>query len=552
MATVHYLASAFSDSVNEIDNNLRSLKNEAEIATRAMDLQRKIKELEQKEIQMLKALGIEGNDLNQMLNEANRRIQEYNNITQFTFSGQELYNKFVAPYQDKTIAEAKELNEAFRKLVLQELKNENSVLPERIAKMKGGEIYETVMKILNRENASNKNMVYSVKGMKGITKENLANLDINLFTSEQKNRAIKIAKNFQKKLKNNNVIEPEVDVKTSNSSIDTFVNWRSVTGGRTGKEVKGKDDVIIKAQQKLLDGILSILPTNGNYQTRFKNAYNQVIGKHSTAIFVGGNANEITGLLGEIQAMIYLDVIINGNRSNMSNIDWIGGITEDGSKPRADLLLQTLGKNYGIQVKNTTAVTDTRTYHFTTLNAANFLDRLAQFGLSTTTKEYLENMYAAYVFNVGVAKQNGVWVKVSNEQVKDKDNEFVPARIKLDKLPEIADELFEAFAAELMYMSTSEFVDANMDSANVLYMLGSAGIKVASQILAEKDQQVMDAKNNSIKRFNIDVDFSKSSAYTIADAYNANKSALKTNRSAHSVDYTLSQIKLTSSYTFSF
>lgn len=552
MARVQYLASAFSDSVDEMSNNLSSIANKADVAARASQLQKKIKELEQKEIKMLKALGIEGSDLNQMLTEANRRIQEYNNITQFTFSGQELYNKFVAPYQDKTVADAKELNEAFRKLVLQELKSGKSALPERIAKMKGGEIYETVMRILNRENTSNKNMVYSAKGLKEITKENLANLDINLFTLEQKNRAIKIAKDFQKKQKNNNIVEPEVNIKVSNSSIDTYVDWKSATGGRTGKEVKGKDDVIAKAQKRLLDGILSIIPADGKYRIRFKNAYNQVIGKHSTAIFVGGNANEITGLLGEIQAMIYLDVIMNGDRSNMSNINWVGGTIDGGTKPHADLLLETLGKNYGIQVKNTTAITDTRTYHFTTLNAANFLDRLAQFGLSTTTKEYLENMYAAYVFNVGVANQEGVWVQVPYDQVKDENNEFVPARLKLDELPKVADQLFEAFAAELMYMSTSEFVGANMDSANVLYMLGSAGIQVASQLLAEKDQQVMDAKNNTIKRFNVDVDFSKSSAYTIADAYNANKSALKTNQSEHSFDYALSQIKLTSSYVFSF
>lgn len=553
MAIVHYHIDPFVESVNNISNNLDAISNKASTEKEAIKLQQKIQLLEQKEIELLSKLGIQGNNLEEMLKEANRRIQKYNSITQFTLSGQELYNKFVGPYQSKELAEAQKLNEAFRKLVEQELKNGKSELPKKVAEQKGGEIYEAIMRVLNKENTGNKGIFYSMKGIKGLT--NINQIDLVGFTREQRIRAKEILLKNSNSKNNKTKTPKKIEVIGGKDYITTNITWFEATEGKTGKEAEKKDNknnnFIQKAQQRLLSGILSLISADGDYKMRFINAYNQVISKHSTAIFVGQNANEITGLLGEIQAMIYLDVIINGDISNMSKIEWIGGTLGDAkTKPHADILLTNLGKNYGIQVKNTTSTKDTKTYHFTTLNATNFLERLELYGLSPTTKEYLENMYAAYGFNVGVANQNGTWVKVDPSEVEN--SKFAPARMELEQMPEIAEEIFSAFAAELMYMSTNEFIDANADSANVLYMLGSSGIQVASKILAEKDKEVKDAKNGIIKRFNVTADFTKNSSYTIAEAYNGNKSAFKSNQSEHSVDYTLSQIKLTSSYVFSF
>ena len=549
MAIVHYKLNSFIDFVDTTETNLLAAKMEASPESTASKLQQKIKLLEQKEITILQKLGIPGSNLEQMLAEANRRIQDYNNIVQFTLSGQDLYNKFVGPYQNKELAEVQKLNQAFQKLVEQELKNGTSELPKKVAEQHGGEIYEAVMRILNKGNTSNKGIFYSVKGLKGLTKT--SQIDLVGFTAEQRRRAKEVLQQFSP----NEKTEPDVVVSGGKNYITTDIkNWYESTGGNTGKEAEKKDKknggFIAEAQQKLLQGILSLIPADGKYKERFRNAYNLVINQHSTAIFVGNNPHEITGLLGEIQAMIYLDVIMNGDMSNMSKIQWVGGTLGDsGAKPHADILLKGLGQNYGIQVKNTTSTKDTKVYNFTTLNAANFLERVSKYGLSPTTAEYLEEMYAAYVFNIGVVNKDGIWVRSSGSDV---NQDFITARLKLESLPMIADELFEAFAAELMYMSTNEFIDANTDSANVLYVLGSSGIQVASRLLAEKDEEVMDAKNGVVKRFNIDVDYSKTGSYTIAEAYNSDKSIFNSNKSQGSLDYALSQIKLTSSYLFSF
>ena len=540
MAMVHYYLSPFCKYVSKAMTDIDEYRNSALSDDRGYEtLRKKIDELEKKEHLMLDALNIPGGELSERLKIANKRITDYNNMVGFTLSGQELFNKFILPYQTKGEINFKQLNENFRKAVIEEIQKDTKLL-ERIAELKGYELYPIIMKLFN--NDSNRGgdfryMVSSGKGIKSIS--SLKELDIRNLTPAQQRRAEKIAEDFMKRDPKLN-LAPKVKIDITSSSIDQSVDWYGHTRGRKGTDVANKKGEIIRpslknAPQRLLNDILKILPSENLYRERFISAYNHVISKRESAIFVGQNAKDITGLLGEIQSMIYLDVLLNGaNHTNMNNIFWYGGMidTNSNNKPHADILLTNImnNKGFGVQSKNTTLTNGLHSVNFTSLNAANFLNSLEKYGISSNTKIYLENAFAAYNFNIGTIRdKSGKYIETDPGNVPNAEDgsNFKQARERLDNLPDIALEIFELFAAELMYMSTTDFLNSNPDSANVLYIIGSSGIQLASRILAEKDEIIKKTEEGQeIKRFNIDIDFNKKGPYTIVDAYNNNKSAL--------------------------
>ena len=570
MAMVHYYLSPFCEYISEAMTDIDEYRNSALSDDRGYaTLRKKIDELEKKEHLMLDALNIPGGELSERLKIANKRITDYNNMVEFTLSGQELFNRFILPYQTKGEINFKQLNENFRKAVIEEIQKDAKLL-ERIAVLKGSELYPIIMKLFNKDTNRGGDFRYMVSSGKGIKSiSSLKELDIRNLTPAQQRRAEKIAEDF---IERDPKLNPEVNINITSSSIDQSVDWYGHTKGKKGTDVANKKGEITRsrfknAPQRLLNDILKILPTGNLYRERFTAAYNHVISKRESAIFVGQNAKDITGLLGEIQSMIYLDVLLNGaNHTNMNNIFWYGGTIDTNSKnkPHADILLTNImnNKGFGVQSKNTTLTSGLHSVDFTSLNAANFLNSLEKYGISSNTKIYLENAFAAYNFNIGTIRdKSGKYIETDPGNVPNAEDgsNFKQAREELDNLPDIALEIFELFAAELMYMSTTDFLNSNPDSANVLYIIGSSGIQLASQILAEKDEIIKKTEEGQeIKRFNIDIDFNKKGPYTIVDAYNNNKSALTIknskdqSKSMHSYEYSLSNIQLKSSYVFSF
>lgn len=572
MAMVHYYLSPFCKYISKAMADINEYRNLALSDNRGYEtLRKKIEELEKKEHLMLDALNIPGGELSERLKIANKRIADYNNMVGFTLSGQELFNKFILPYQTKGKINFKQLNENFRKAIIEEIQ-QNTELLGKIAELKGQELHPIIMNLLNKNSNRGGDLRYTVSSGKGIkTISSLKELDIRNLTPAQQRIAEKVATDFMKRNPNLE-LAPDVKTNITSSSIDESVDWYGNTKGRKGKEVTNKEGKITKsslknAPQRLLNDILKILPSENLYRERFTSAYNHIISKYEGAIFVGQNAKDITGLLGEIQSMIYLDVLLNGvNHTNMNNISWYGGMIDTNSKnkPHADILLTNImnNKGFGVQSKNTTLTSGLHSVGFTSLNAANFLNSLEKYGISSNTKKYLEDAFAAYNFNIGTIRdENGKYIETDPSNVPNAEDgsNFKQARERLDTLPDIALEIFELFAAELMYMSTTDFLNSNPDSANVLYIIGSSGIQLASRILAEKDEIIKKTEEGQeIKRFNIDIDFDKKGPYTIVDAYNNNKSTLviknskNESESMSSYDYSLSNIQLKSSYTFSF
>ena len=315
-----------------------------------------------------------------------------------------------------------------------------------------------------------------------------------------------------------------------------------------------------KGNNELRDGILDLMEHDSNLLQTLKDAlYNEIVGRYTGSykdvfsstvqevlniaeprdLFAGGNAhNKLTGLLGEIQALYYIRCLVPNARS-----EWVA--TQGSPQPHADLILETYGRRYGIQVKNTTrnnAKQEVFFQHFNTSKATINKIENGQMILDFATAEDLiyPDLFEAAAGLIAMNSFNIPYVYDSQrKRIKQANIEevprFMPTRALIDEYVIKARKAMAMFVTSMMYMQLSSSLNAN--EANTLYIIGGKLAITSYSILKDICEEI----KNDLKSFQVSwIKTNERKGITIVDFFNEKKYALQAQ-----------QFTLQSSYTFS-
>lgn len=275
-------------------------------------------------------------------------------------------------------------------------------------------------------------------------------------TDAQRARIIKIIQEEERLA--NSTVSAEASTKGNIISTTIHIDWYSITEGRTAKWAS-KNLTSAQIQEKNMKIKQFILQhINGNYQSIVSNYIDMMLGPKldNTMFFVGQNLNDITGILGEISAVVAVASLLKGVNKN-EILQWVASNKVNGKQLSIDIILKGIG---GIQVKNTSRDIDRIPeidIHFAEGDASDILGKLEQYtGYQMTD---LETIFESESFNVPATLQGGKFVETSLGAVfyhgydpKDWDD-FVEAYWLMDDVIQQVHQFMTAFAPDFLYMS---------------------------------------------------------------------------------------------------
>lgn len=251
--------------------------------------------------------------------------------------------------------------------------------------------------------------------------------------------------------------KPKVSTTISNNSIITQVNfnWYDITKGMTATEAS-KLDVreLNQMNERIVDLIVSNV--NSHYGDLIRSYLNRMIYAEPYMFFVGKNVNAITGLLGEMSALIAISELL-GSSYRHKIVQWVAQEKSGGKQLSIDILLKDIA---GIQVKNTSKnfseLPELR-IDFAEGSGREILYKLEQaYGIQLTD---LEEVFESDGFNVPAAARGGKYKEVGIDYAfkhgaEPKDwQDFLKAYDAMKKTIEKAETFMTAFAPDFLYMS---------------------------------------------------------------------------------------------------
>ena len=302
---------------------------------------------------------------------------------------------------------------------------------------------------------------------------------------------------------------------TSASMETTFVvDWSKLikeatidNSGRASELKYAKDSEELKdINQQITDMIVSDLGINSKFQDYARKKITDMWNQDSTMFFIGNATTKLTGVLGEINAMIALSHLL-GDKFNNKILHWVGSNMSGGKQPSIDIALTDIGSfSYGIQVKNTAMDLQTDLSHYIGF-ADKSIDSILESLDIPSGGEAIKNVYISDVFNVPYKREGRRYVQVGY------DTSFVhtdPAAIKfhlytiIDKMiDDIVNKInlyFTRFASDFLYIgfenegkgfeSALAALDAEVSLAgNFVYIVGQ-NVFFASELLQELQEQL--------------------------------------------------------------
>lgn len=332
-----------------------------------------------------------------------------------------------------------------------------------------------------------------------------------------------------------------------NVSVESFLKMSPAAREKVLTRYKGLKDTINETFKK---SIVAECPDAD--EKTLKDSIDHILQSKDVAFFVGGQSTLLTGILGEIQGLYYINTIIRKNNLIQSSAKWVGGI----GNPHADILLQhTLGQ-FGIQIKNSSwdrAENELYQIEFQGLEtsksgraaqADEYKTQLTdpasqainQLGISSEVFENIFNALAAYTFNIPYEWREGE-ARPVNVNIQ-----FDELRKKIEEYEHKANQIMSLYSVALMYMQTSQH-NSNA-SANTFYLIAGATIYSSATILANIIRQL----KAEVHDFNIAVTTRGklgSTQYTIVDILNHNRDNMSLSQKAETM-----HVAFHSSYNF--
>ena len=266
-------------------------------------------------------------------------------------------------------------------------------------------------------------------------------------------------------------LEAHTEINQNRIRIYSGTKWAQLTssGGVPLSETTArKNPEIVKnidnINQQIINEIKAQIGINAHTETAFNSVMQHMLGKNQFMFFVGKNVNQITGLIGEIMAMVLFYDLIH----EYPSIEWAAQHTGlSGTQASADIIIDA---GYGIQVKNST--TDfgmiENTAQELTIGFSNVsFDRLGD--MLHFNSEAIEDLYDTQQYNISYTWGNGsgTFAEGSNEHFNSTDN-YIDTLIKQFEL------LMSMYSSSLLYMDDARNKGLNVysgDIGNVLYMV---------------------------------------------------------------------------------
>lgn len=302
-------------------------------------------------------------------------------------------------------------------------------------------------------------------------------------------------------------LQPKDSIGPNEFDINPGINWAKYTMGANGKpmtETEAKkrfpnksSGELTEIQNQIKNQIKSGLGLTGPSLAAFDIVINHMLAQNPYMFFVGGNSNQITGLIGEICAMIlFYDLI-----GHYPSVSWAAQNTGlSGTQDSADIIIN---DGFGIQVKNSTQELDTykRFSNQLTIGFSEVsFDRLGtKLGFDGNT---LQDLYDTINYNVSYTwgasnsqgSKAGTFSSGGNAAFDEVENE-------LENLKDRFEHIMTAFSSALLYMEDARNSGIDFTSqgqGNVLYMVNLVpyyASDMLQEIVNKMDSLDSNAKN---------------------------------------------------------
>ena len=294
--------------------------------------------------------------------------------------------------------------------------------------------------------------------------------------------------------------------------IKMGTKWSNLTKNLTETEAK-KDPYIQKnlsnINREIIRGIRSTLGVDSSI---INSVFNHMLHQNPYMFFVGQNSNQITGLIGEITAMVlFYDLV-----GHYPSVSWAAQNTGlSGTQASADIIIN---KGYGIQVKNSTSdfgMIENAAKELTIGFSEVSFDRLGD--IFNFSSEIIEDLYDTRVYNMSYTWGNG-----SGTFSSGGNNNFDPIDKEIDMLIDKFENLMTMYSSSLLYMDDVRNKGLNVYSGNignVLYMINLVPF-LASDML-QKILNAIEGRGNNPLSFSIER-HKDSIGETIIDEINPN------------------------------
>lgn len=328
-------------------------------------------------------------------------------------------------------------------------------------------------------------------------------------------------KELNRALKKQNKEEfPILNIIIKNNYGDYVSEYAQATGGfaTASERTKNKKYDMIPEIDKVAALISSKIGNNFYPEIR------EFLLKDPAQIYVGRNAKNITGLLGELQGYLYMTIILG---REPSSIGWVGGQQREGHQSHTDLtmVLKSEGieeREIGIQVKN--SIND---------------NMIIQFQDMVGLTEDFKSIYYFEKFNVPYEITGP---KGSRKAVSGNPPTFTSTRNQIESLREEADRVASLQAAAMMYMDVAEeFSKTGQANRNILYIISGQIFDAATMLT--KIRNAIDTRSRS--SFALQAYLKKENRSTIIEDLNDKGFSLIGSEGGN-----VKNFKLTTSYNF--
>lgn len=509
-----YNVDSYEQRVSNVSQSIASLSSSDFYFDARNQLIAQIDILKAKEQKLFNLLGVSS------IEELNEALQEYREAV-LNLSGAQLNEYFVGVLRAENQKEFESFSKAVEDIVREDLFNN-----EPLEKLGRDTIHKAIMALLNADKTGTP--FSSSAGIKD------GAIFPSSFTEEQKKRWKQLLR--QKKYSHKKSVKDYISItaNTTKGGMEASFTWHDFTEKMTPTEAKERltESQLENINQQVRQLVLSRVGKDGHMIDAIME---EMLRENKYLFFVGKSANQITGILGELQGIYYLAKLFQGDWRRA--IQWRGGTSTGvgNTKPHQDILLN----EFGIQVKNTTkeSLIDMSAVDFSEMKLDSMLARA---GISPPAADVFVNYYGTLAFNVEYHRDRRR--RAGNQylpglRMTDKNaKRFAANRAHLLALEKDIEALLSMFAAAFMHLDVSD--QAQGLDANVLFLLGGAAFYTASQVLTD----VLEDLEREKRSFGIRASFSKGE--NIISALNAQ------NRSPNFSKAVVNDIKLTSSFKF--
>lgn len=424
------------------------------------------------------------------------------------FAGKGLLLNLTLPFSVATDEELKKAQDNFEKYIIGTLVHE---LGEEIVQNLTA---QDLFRFLNLEDLGLSSLITVMVSEKGATVKGFKRKSGGQFGSKNNNQALsefmvkksssalinrinQAANRIKRDLKKEGIeLESHTEIQANHIKIYAGTKWAQLTsrGGKGGiplSESEARNNSYVtknlnNINRQIKNEIRSQLNINSNNSRAFDLVMNHMLNQNPYMFFVGKNSNQITGLIGEITAMILFYDLIHSYPS----VQWAAQHTGlSGTQASADIIIN---DGYGIQVKNSTSdfgmienEAQELTIGFSDVSFSRLGDVLGFYS------DPIENLYDAREYNVSYEWGDGKRKKGGGTFREGSNAGFSGVDSYIDELITRFEDLMTMYSSALLYMDNVRGKETHFysgDIGNVLYMVNLVPF-VASDML----QKIVDA-----------------------------------------------------------